>query len=281
MQTLEVRDYPDLVELINCTFQANEDLASFLAENHSVFSKQNPNFKLNIELEKSIENILSFYKKTDEFKHDNHTQIEAKIFDFTLPQKFKQLGETAKELAEQHVMAFRVKANISDLVKALPKEDQNIAEEKICKEVYSSLMAEYTVLNQIGYALEFYAKKEEQTKDFKIAEQKYWITKDDKGNYLFDGGLVYIPNTTTPYFVIFDLTFLLKPEGGVIKYEDIVSEGKKRKLKLDRKKIQRALCGNNANLFRYVRGIPQSPARGIDLFKAKQDGKYLEFNNKK
>lgn len=120
--------------------------------------------------------------------------------------------------------------------------------------------------------------KEDNTKN-----SSFWVTKNNKGNYLYDGSLVDIKNEKAQYMVIFDVIYSLKPKGGLIAYKDIINECRKRKLKITQKSILRALTGEgtNANFFRYIKDIKQSPSRGINLFRTKQDRKYIEFNNKK
>jgi hypothetical protein len=111
------------------------------------------------------------------------------------------------------------------------------------------------------------------------SSENFWVTKNGSGDYLFDGSIVKIKSKTGQYFKIFDATFSLKPKGGDIPYNEIISECKKRRLTVDKDKILRALSGKSANFFHHVKGIKQSTAYGISLFQAPPKGKYLEFNN--
>lgn len=113
------------------------------------------------------------------------------------------------------------------------------------------------------------------------ANEECYITKNSNGDYLFEGNNVYIKNKSANYAVIFDVAYSLKPQGGKIEYKKIIEQCKKRKKKIKQKSILRALTGNDANLFKYVKGLKQEPKYGISLFVAMQDGKEIEFNNKK
>ncbi len=109
---------------------------------------------------------------------------------------------------------------------------------------------------------------------------KFWINKES-GKYRYDMTLVHIKNSEANYAKIFDAAFSLKPQGGEITYNEIKGECSRRGLRVDSKKIQRALTGNNANFFRYVKSIKQAPIHGVNLFEASQNGKFITFNNKK
>lgn len=141
-------------------------------------------------------------------------------------------------------------------------------------------------INDIEVKIKGLIKKLEKKKNLRKEtkkEQLFWITKNEKGEYLYDGSLVDIKSNKARYIIIFDVVYSLKPEGGDISYKEIINQCKKRGVSTDKKGIQRALTaeGSNASFFRYVKDIVQAPSRGINLFRAKQDGKYLEFNNKK
>ena len=138
----------------------------------------------------------------------------------------------------------------------------------------------YKVVNEVKIKLKHIrdiASNDE--KDFSNKES--WITKNNNGDYFFKGSLVDIRSKDAEYVIIFDVVFSLKPNGGQVSYKEIIEGCKKRKLKSDKKSILRALSGANANFFRYVKGIEQSPSHGIELFRADQKGRYLEFNNSK
>lgn len=114
----------------------------------------------------------------------------------------------------------------------------------------------------------------------RTSENRFWITKDG-GQYFFDGSPVDIRNKKADYAKIFDATFSLKPEGGEIKYTDIVTECLRRGVIVKKSSILRALSGNSANFFHYIKDIKQAPGHGVFIFRPKQDGRALEFNNQK
>ncbi len=102
------------------------------------------------------------------------------------------------------------------------------------------------------------ARKYKESEKFQkntLKEDAFWVRKNEIGDYLFDGNFVDIKNKESNYVKIFDVVFSLRPNGGDIPYEEIISEGKKRKLKLTKINILRALSGNHSNFFRYVNHI--------------------------
>ncbi|MFH1623659.1 MAG: reverse transcriptase domain-containing protein [Pseudomonadota bacterium] len=107
-----------------------------------------------------------------------------------------------------------------------------------------------------------------------------YITKE-RGKYLFEGNQIHIRSSDAQYAVIFDVVISLKQNGGKIAYSDIIEGCRKRKKRINKKAILRALTGKDANLFRYAKNLKQSPAYGINLFEPMQDGKEIAFNNKK
>lgn len=110
----------------------------------------------------------------------------------------------------------------------------------------------------------------------------YYIVKDPStGGYFFEGNVVYIRNKKAQYIVIFDVVYSLVPNGGKFEYKTVIDICKKRKVKIDKKSIFRALSGKDALLFKYVKEFEQEPSFGIKLFVPMQDGKHMEFNNKK
>ncbi len=121
-----------------------------------------------------------------------------------------------------------------------------------------------------------FASQEKETRNPAL-----YITKDTSG-YYFDGNPVYIKSKNAQYTVIFDATYFLNPNGGIIKYTDIIKQCKQRgKKKVSPKSILRALTGKDANLFKYIPDIKQTPAHNVDLFVPLQNGKEIEFNNGK
>jgi hypothetical protein len=115
----------------------------------------------------------------------------------------------------------------------------------------------------------------------KDLEPKLYITKRDQ-NYYFENNLIYIKNKKAQYVIVFDVVYSLKPNGGKIEYEKIITQCKKRDLKnVNKKSILRALTGNDASFFKYIKDIKQEPAYNVSLFVAMQNGKEIEFNNKK
>lgn len=142
-----------------------------------------------------------------------------------------------------------------------------------------------SLIEEINDLLKEYSKPptSENSITKKNLDNKYWITKNEEGEYLFNESLVDIKNHKAQYVKIFDVTYSLKPEGGQITYSNIIDGCKKRGLTITKKSIQGALTakGSNANFFRYVKDIKQAPSHGVNLFRAQNDGKHLEFNNKK
>lgn len=119
----------------------------------------------------------------------------------------------------------------------------------------------------------------ENNKDKKI-DNNFYITKEED-DYYFEGNLLYFKNKTTIYSTVFDVIYNLKPKGGLVSYIDIITQCKKRKIKVDKKSIQRALTGKDATLFRFIKNLKQKPRYNKSLFVAMQNGKEIEFNNKK
>lgn len=107
-----------------------------------------------------------------------------------------------------------------------------------------------------------------------------WILNKE-GNYYFDGNPIYIKSKDAQYTVIFDVAFSLRPQGGKIEYKEIIEQCKKRNKSVNKKSILRALTGKDANLFKYVKALKQEPGYGKSLFVTMQNGKEIEFNNKK
>ena len=116
----------------------------------------------------------------------------------------------------------------------------------------------------------------------KVAVPSFWVTKDNNGNYFFDGKRIYIKNKDADYAIIFDIIYSLIPLGGKIEYKKILEQCKKEKLKnVNKKSILRALTGKSANLFRYVEELKQKLPFGANLFVAMHNGKEIEFCNQK
>lgn len=111
--------------------------------------------------------------------------------------------------------------------------------------------------------------------------EKFWITKDNNGDYLFDGKHVHFKKTDTNYVKIFDSVFSLRPMGGEVNYRDIIEACRARGITVNNKSIQRALTGAQANFFYYVKDVGRELPYGIPLFHASQVGDILTFNNKK
>jgi hypothetical protein len=125
-------------------------------------------------------------------------------------------------------------------------------------------------------------KQDQQTKGVnKINNNSLWITKNDDGNYIFEGNPVYIKSKDAQYAIIFDVAYSIKPNGGKIEYKKIIDLCKKRGKNITPKSILKALTGKNALVFHYIKEFKQEPSFGKALFVAMQDGKEIEFNNKK
>jgi hypothetical protein len=114
-----------------------------------------------------------------------------------------------------------------------------------------------------------------------VSSKESWIIKDRKtGDYFYDGNKVSIRSKDSQYAKIFDAVFSLVPQGGEVSYENIIKQCDARRLKIDKKAIQKALTGKDANFFRYVKTIPLQVGYGEVVFQAKNNGTGLIFNNK-
>jgi hypothetical protein len=110
----------------------------------------------------------------------------------------------------------------------------------------------------------------------------YWIIKDDKGNYYYDGARVVIRDNSTEYMQIFNAIFSLLSQGGSVSYDNIAEQCRTQsRLKTDKKKIQRALTGKYASFFRYITDVPPQAPNRMPFFVAHKKGKMLKFNNQK
>ncbi|HAE36410.1 MAG: hypothetical protein UR85_C0002G0033 [Candidatus Nomurabacteria bacterium GW2011_GWF2_35_66] len=158
-------------------------------------------------------------------------------------------------------------------------DGQKIAEQEVCiritddKEKFNTLIQ---IINK-KYKNNKIIKKKEQP----VSLPTLWLAKKDDGNYYYDGNRFYIKNKKTKYTIILDVIYSLKPEGGKVEYKKIIELCKKRGKNINKKSILRALTGKDATLFRYIKEIKQKLPYDMDLFVAMQDGKEIEFNNKK
>lgn len=114
---------------------------------------------------------------------------------------------------------------------------------------------------------------------------RYWITKDDNGEYWYEGKNIHFKNPIPKYAKIFMTVFSLVPNGDEISYTKIAAHYK-RTYKKDRtgankKAVQRALTGSEANFFRYMQAVNPAPTHDIPFFEALRNGKEIRFNNKK
>ena len=253
-------------------------------------------------LVKKIENIIKkidlkhhrlfFYKP---FKNDLYTaEIEwngtGDGFDLMLGPKLSW-DAVRPRLYEAHSTIIKIQnmsdepTEMTDDEKELEKINTLISEKRAPKEIQkkTAVVPDKIIKHEHSHKFE----NSIQEKDIKIkhlGEEKigeYYIRKNDNGDYLFENNLVYIKSKDADYVVIFDAIYSLKPQGGKIEYKKIIEQCKKRKLQVDKKGILRALTGKDANFFKYVKDIKQEPKYGISLFVAMQNGKEIEFNNKK
>ncbi len=63
---------------------------------------------------------------------------------------------------------------------------------------------------------------------------EFWVSKDNNGNYLFDGNIVSL-SKDTEYVKIFDTVYSLRPKGGDVTYKEIEKICKSEKLKITNK----------------------------------------------
>ena len=111
-------------------------------------------------------------------------------------------------------------------------------------------------------------KKEEKN------ESGLWISKNKTtGEYYFDDNKIHFPSPNAKYVKIFETVYEIIPKGGRISYSQIT--------KYKKSEVQRALTGENANFFHYVKSARRTPQKGIPLFHASSDGKELIFNNQR
>lgn len=237
---------------------------------------------INADKQRDIEINNLLQKIKGETRDQKTDSIFFPIFTIYNGNEFKQHGTTIlrlKELKKMGAVEFNERTEESILNqtnKAIKNKIPTIAEGYWVKPLepkFSQLCKEYerkTLDNK-----KLFAKKE------KSIVQSFWITKNKNGIYSYDGNNVYIKSIDADYAVIFDVIYLLVPQGGKIEYDKIIEQCKKRKKKINKKSILRALTGKDANLFRYVEGLKQEPMFNISLFVAMKNGKEIEFNNKK
>ena len=228
------------------------------------------------EILRSIDQISNLIEVVDEL-NKRLPEIKNKNLDDSLIKSFIEIGKGARELYFYHRKSFHDYEDYL-LSERIPKSKEYLS----FREFYYARLSDYIhyteLLEPLGESLKRFIGSRKNTQ-----QQECWITKNDKGQYLFDGNIVDIKNKDASYYIVFDACFSLKPNGGEIYYEDIIDECRKRGISETQKSIQAKLTANgtNALFFRYVKGIKQSPSGGVKLFRADQKGRYLQFNNKK
>ncbi len=132
-----------------------------------------------------------------------------------------------------------------------------------------------TIINRKKFEETYKKYKALKINTEKVADpiNELWITKNNNGDYLFDGEVIDIKNDNANYFKIFDTVLSLKPNGGLVPYGDIVKKCKDRKLRTNRQSILRSLSGDSAIFFSHIK-IPIAPSGGVSLFRAKRDNKH-------
>ncbi|MCX6747415.1 MAG: hypothetical protein NTW98_00485 [Candidatus Nomurabacteria bacterium] len=134
--------------------------------------------------------------------------------------------------------------------------------------------------NELENSLSYLGRSESNNLSKLEDKENLWITKNNDGNYYFDGNKIDI-SQDADYAKIFDAILSIKPGGGDIEYNEIKKNCKTKKLNTTNHSVQKALTGKDSSFFRFTKGIKQYPKFGIPLFKASSAGKYITFNNKK
>lgn len=296
----KIKSSIEIIKTLRDHHQAYMDVIEVFCQN-----SKKPTKELNdayLFLVKKIENILKqidlkhyrlfFYRP---FKNDLYTaEIEwngtGDGFDMILGPKLSW-DAVRPRLYEAHSTIIKIQnmidepTEMTDDEKQLEKINTLISEKRAPKETQkkTSVIPEKIIKHEHSHKFE----NSIQEKDIQIKHQnekkpeEYYITKNNSGDYVFEDKTIYIKSKDADYVIIFDVAYSLRPQGGKIEYKKIIEQCKKRKLTVDKKGILRALSGKDANLFKYVKDLKQEPKYGISLFVAMQDGKNIEFNNKK
>jgi len=97
-----------------------------------------------------------------------------------------------------------------------------------------------------------------------MSSTEYWVAKDSNtGEYYFKGNKIHFSSPNAGYTKIFKAVCEILPKGGSVLYKDIPFK---------KDAVQRALTGEEANFFRYVKSVKRVPQH-IPLFEASRDGK--------
>jgi hypothetical protein len=279
--------HKQLVQEIKEAFDYNKKSGDIIFEKYKQFLDKYPSgnkiFNLSSSTTNALNQAFQLMNAVNELSK-NIRQIESKKFESRLTTRFIELGAVARELYFYHRKSFHEnEEEWNDVREKLPENHANLVINYFYAEV-SDHIHYMELLNDYGYSLKRYEGGEilNNNKNIEINSSinKFWVTKE-KDIYYYDGSPVYIRSKNAEYSIIFDVVYLLKPEGGEINYKDIISLCKKRKLTASVKSIQRALSGDSANFFRYVKGIKQYSPHKVPLFVSSQDKKHIQFNNKK
>lgn len=272
--------HPQLVAEITEIFENNQRVKRDFKEAYNkLIEGHSDGFKFSWDIDNAISRAFYLMDAVEELS-ESLPEIQSKNFKVLLVERFKELGKEARELYFYHRKSFHgIEESENDLGKIFPKEKADF----IYKHFYAKLsdFIHYTEnLYSLGESLEKHSKLQSLTTQLKDGNN-FWITEEG-GQYFFDKTPVGIKSKSAHYARIFEAVFMLKPEGGEITYSDVSDECARRGLKrITPKKVQRALSGNTANFFKHVKNIKQSPRRGILIFEATPDGKYIKFNNRK
>ena len=155
----QLLELSEIIPIIDELFKANEELISFTIKNYKTFDKKYPvgnkNFEITPDVKKSIINILRFAKLIKELKNKTYKEIKKGVFDFSVPENFKQLSDKAFELSKNHVMCFQKQISFT---KELPENDRYIVKDLLYVKLYEAVKDEGDVLDVISKGLKKYSK---------------------------------------------------------------------------------------------------------------------------
>lgn len=271
-----------LIQEISELFESNKRSKSLLEKAHKEFIKKYPKgFYFSWDINNALNETFNLMSSVKELSQ-NLPKLKSKKFDYLLTERFKELGNKARELYLYHRKSFHDNED-SENENSIRKIFPNNKAQLIYKYFYG-IVSDYIhymeLLYPLGESLEKHSKMQTPFIQPLNSDTSYWIT-ERSGQYYFDNIPVEVKSKRAKYMIIFSAVFSLKPKGGEIPYEKIIEQCSRMRLKTNKKKIQRALSGDKANFFKYIKSIKLSPIAGIPILRASPDGKFLEFNNKK
>lgn len=272
-----------LVQEITELFKYNEKSKSLLEKSYKEFTKKHPKgFYFSWDIDNALNQVFNLMGSVKELG-GNLSKLKSKNFDYILTERLKELGDKARELYFYHRKAFHENedANNENSIRNIFPEEKSQLIYKYFYGKVSDHIHYMELLFPLGESLEKYSRTQRPpTTQAENTDTLYWIT-EKSGQYYFDNTPVEVKSKRAKYMTIFSAMFSIKPKGGEIPYEKIIEQCSRMQLKTNKKKIQRALSGDKANFFKYVKSIKLSPMGGIPILRASPDGKFLEFNNKK